>query len=92
MSMSAKEAREKALCEEYTINGRSYRDLLASQDLAIAQASSKGKFRTLFYIHETVYDEFEPRMKAHYRELGYSFEPVGMIGGVMQKDEYICWL
>ena len=33
----------------------------------------------------------EPDVKALFTEAGYTFQPVGVVGGIRQLDEYICW-
>ena len=91
MSMTATEARRISDKTEYKINGYTYSDKLKQQDLAIEEACKAGRRRAIFYIHETVYDEWESDMRKHYKELGYWFEPTGYIGGVWQKTEDICW-
>lgn len=92
MSINARDARSKSLETELRINGKSYNDLLASQDRSIEYAIKEGRTNTCFTIHGSIYaDEWEERMKAHYSRLGYTFRPTGYIGGVWQRTEQICW-
>ena len=54
----------------------------------IQNASTEGKYHTLFsprpyHLGNDIQTAFE--------RAGYEFRPVGMVGGVMQRDMYICW-
>ena len=70
MSISAKEARAKSMETELRINGKSYGDLLASQDRSIEYAIKDGRTSCCFSIHDTIYsNEWEDRMKEHYKAL-----------------------
>lgn len=55
---------------------------------AIRKASDRGYYRVVFdprpnHLYETV--------KAEFATKGYTFTSVGVVGGVRQLDEYICW-
>lgn len=92
MSISAKDARAKSMETELRIRGTSYNDLLESQDRAIEYAIKDGRTSCCFYIHDTIFsNEWEDRMREHYRTLGYKFRPTGYIGGVLQRTEEIYW-
>lgn len=92
MSISAKEARAKSMETELRINGKSYEDLLASQDRSIEYAIKDGRTSCDFSIHDSIYsNEWEDRMKEHYKALGYKFRPYGYCGGVWQRSEEIYW-
>lgn len=92
MSISAKDARAKSMETELRIRGKSYNDLLESQDRAIEYAIKDGRTSCCFYIHDTIFsNEWEDRMREHYRTLGYKFRPTGYIGGVLQRTEEIYW-
>lgn len=91
MAITASNMRALAENNEYRINGKSYSDLLIIQDRMIYDAAIEGKTRCPFLVHDTIYDMFEQRMKDYYYERGFTFKPVGIIGGVRQRDEYICW-
>ena len=73
------------------INGYTIEDMYERQNKAIKREAESGNRRTLFEVHETIYDVWEGEMRRTYEELGYRFENVGMINGVWQKDIYICW-
>lgn len=54
----------------------------------IEKASAEGRYHTPFdprpnHLREDIREAFELE--------GYTFRPVGMVGGVMQRDVYICW-
>ena len=54
----------------------------------IEKASVEGRYHTLFdprpnHLREDIRKAFELE--------GYTFRPVGMVGGIMQRDVYICW-
>ena len=58
-----------------------------SQNQRIQQAIANGLSFASFY----AYPEYEYDLKQMYLKKGYSFRPVGIIGGVRQEGEYICW-
>lgn len=51
-------------------------------------AASIGKRSCLFDPRPT---ELYSVVKAEFRKNGYRFEPIGVLGGVRQDGEYICW-
>lgn len=54
----------------------------------IEKAKSEGRYHTLFHpSHYHLADD----VKAEFQRHGYTFRPVGMVGGVYQDDQYICW-
>ena len=79
------------LLEILVINGYTIEDMYEKQNKTIKREAESGNRRTLFEVHETIYDVWEGEMRRTYEELGYRFENVGMINGVWQKDIYICW-
>lgn len=89
--MRATDIRRLSEKTELRISGKTFSELLAEQNKSILNAASTGRKRCIFFIHDTVWDEWEQEMKKHYLKLGYHFEPVGIISDVPQKDEYICW-
>ena len=60
--------------------------LIKSINGQIERAKEKGLTDTCFTCYEYVDD-----IKKLYREQGYSFKPTGIIGGVYQSTEQICW-
>lgn len=87
-------------------NGRAEHEAKAYAyfDQKIAEAAKEGKCK-IFFGFDGSYPEkgkwvlrsethiTREDAKRHYRQLGYTFEHVGVIGGVMQAadQEYICW-
>lgn len=54
----------------------------------IEKASAEGYRNTCFNpLHYEVYDS----VKTEFRKHGYEFRPTGVIGGVRQDTEQICW-
>ena len=92
MSISAKEARERSSRTDFRINGKTYEDLLESQDRSIEYAVNEGRTYCDFSIHDTVYSNmWEDQMKEHYKALGYKFRPTGYLGGIWQRTLEIYW-
>lgn len=74
-------------------------------DKKIKAAAKEGKCRIFFgfdggylddngkWVSRDVTHITREDAKVHYKQLGYRFEHVGVIGGVMQAadEEYICW-
>ena len=54
----------------------------------IEKAAYEGKLATVFDPYPY---GFHNEVKAAFQDAGYAFRPVGMIGGVMQDAEDICW-
>lgn len=54
----------------------------------IEKAKAEGKYHTLFSPRP---NHLALDIKAAFLKEGYDFRPVGMVGGVYQIDEYICW-
>lgn len=64
---------------------------ITKQDASIERAARLGQRQAIFNVHDTVRDYLETYLKEYYLEKGFFFSPVGIIGGVWQRDIYICW-
>lgn len=53
----------------------------------IERAKKQGRTDTCF----SVSYKYEDEIKRLYKEKGYWFKPTGVIGGVYQQTEQICW-
>ena len=98
--MNAKEMRRIA-----DQNGRQkhFEKAVAYFDERIRKAAEEGRTHTVWDFG-SYYDKEAKRVlyrsethiteedgKAYYKNLGYTFRPTGVIGGVMQRTEEICW-
>ena len=54
----------------------------------IEKAKAEGRYHTLFCPRPY---HMAMDLKAAFLKAGYDFRPVGMVAGVYQTDEYICW-
>lgn len=54
---------------------------------SILRAQRNGKTHTCFVAEA----EVEDALKKMYQDKGYTFKPTGIIGGVRQLSEEICW-
>ena len=61
----------------------------AVTDKRIISAVEKGLNKAVFPLDD--YDELFSELKELYERNGYKIVPVGMIGGVVQRDYYIMW-
>lgn len=86
--MTAREATELSIANGF---GEKMQEMIKRQDADIKRAASLGRRKAIFNVHETVDDYLEPEMKNYYLKNGFFFRQVGFIGGVWQKDIYICW-
>lgn len=92
MSISASEMRKKSRKIELSISGETFKSLIERQDKSIERAANRGETHCCFFISGSIWeDEWESEMKNYYRNLGYTFRPIGVIGGVRQIGNYICW-
>lgn len=75
------------ICAETPVNADFYKacDNMMGK---IEKAAAEGKLATLFDPYPRGFHE---DVKKAFLEAGYTFRPVGMIGGVMQDAEEICW-
>ena len=58
-------------------------------DAAILRAASRGESKAIFPLDK--YDPYFYPLRELYEKAGYKIVPVGIIGGVMQRDYYITW-
>ena len=58
-------------------------------DKAILRARDNGESKTIFPIDK--YDPYFHPLRELYEKAGYKIVPVGIIGGIMQRDYYIIW-
>ena len=58
-------------------------------DKAIIRARDRGESKAVFPIDK--YDPYFQPLRELYEKAGYKIVPVGIIGGVMQRDYYIIW-
>lgn len=54
----------------------------------IEKARAEGRYHTLF---TPSHYHLAEDLKSEFRRHGYEFRPVGMVAGVYQDDQYICW-
>lgn len=64
------------------------RENIAQLNKRIEEATSRGISSTCFIV--TNYD-VKDEIRDMYLSKGYHFKPTGMIGGVVQSTEEICW-
>lgn len=58
-------------------------------DNAILRARDRGESKAIFPID--YYNPYFQQMREMYEKAGYKIIPVGIIGGIMQRDYYIIW-
>ena len=58
-------------------------------DNAILRARDRGESKAIFPLDK--YDPYFYPLRELYEKAGYKIVPVGIIGGVMQRDYYITW-
>lgn len=58
-------------------------------DKAILRARDNGESKAIFPVDK--YDPYFHPLRELYEKAGYKIVPVGIIGGVMQRDYYIIW-
>ena len=63
--------------------------LEAKTDTAISRARDRGESKAVFPIDS--YDPYFYPLRELYEKAGYKIVPVGIIGGVRQRDYYIIW-
>ncbi len=77
-----------------------YRRAINSVMEAIERANAKCQSKTVFHPQWYWYKdengrechlEFDDEVKTEFKKYGYTFQPIGYIGGVLQRGEYICW-
>lgn len=86
--ISAKELRKRTDQSKFKDrSGKTIDDNMEQQNKEILKASEQGRTYVIFDVSSCFKDEIKQR----YKELGYTFRPVGYCGGVWQDSEYICW-
>jgi hypothetical protein len=58
-------------------------------DMAILRAASRGESKAIFPLDHT--DAYFHPLRELYEKAGYKIVPVGIVGGVMQRDYFIIW-
>ena len=76
------------ITEEMRHNSETKR-LEEKTDAAILRAASRGESKAIFPLDS--YDPYFHPLRELYEKAGYKIVPVGVIGGVMQRDYYIIW-
>ena len=61
------------------------------QATRIKNRAKKGNRRALWVLDTTNYESVESAAKKIFVQNGYTFEDIGVIGGVRQIGKYICW-
>lgn len=65
------------------------KQLETKTDAAILRARDRGESKAIFPIDSC--DPYFHPLRELYEKAGYKIVPVGIIGGVMQRDYYIIW-
>lgn len=65
------------------------KQLETKTDAAILRARERGESKAIFPLDK--YDPYFYPLRELYEKAGYKIVPVGIIGGVMQRDYYIIW-
>ncbi len=61
------------------------------QNECIVEAAGRGKNQTVWALDTREWEDVETFVKNQYIDKGYTFRPIGIIGGVRQDGLYICW-
>ena len=74
-----------------TTESDNYRESMDKNVCRVVASIEHAKSRGVTHATFDVDREWESEVRRAFAAMGYTFRPIGVCGGVLQRGEYICW-